>query len=83
MSTRLTGRAAAPGAALAPAFVVTPQPSIEDDLPKERTGTAEEETARLRAALERAEEELREIARTIEVTAGEAEAGIFEAQAEF
>src|SRR5207302_1949667 len=55
VSTRLTGRAAAPGAALAPAFVVTPQQPVEDDLPKERSGPAEEETARLRAALERAE----------------------------
>ena len=83
MSTRLTGRAAAPGAALAPAFVVTPQQPVEDDLPKERSGPAEEETARLRAALERAEEELREIARTVAATAGQAEAEIFEAQSEF
>jgi phosphoenolpyruvate-protein phosphotransferase (PTS system enzyme I) len=83
MSARLTGRAAAPGAALAPAFVVALQVSIEIDLPHGRTGTAEEETARLRAALERAEEELRELARTVEGTAGQDEAGIFEAQAEF
>jgi phosphoenolpyruvate-protein phosphotransferase (PTS system enzyme I) len=83
MSVRLTGRAAAPGAAFAPAFAVAPQPPIENDLPKSRSGTAEEETARLRAALERAEEELRELARTVEATAGEDEAGIFEAQAEF
>jgi phosphoenolpyruvate-protein phosphotransferase len=83
MSARLTGRAAAPGAALAPAFVVAQQVAIEIDLPRVRSGTAEEETARLRAALERAEEELRELARTVEGTAGQDEAGIFEAQAEF
>ena len=83
VSVRLTGRAAAPGAAFAPAFVVAPQPPIENDLPKERSGAAEEETARLRAALERAEEELRELAGTVEATAGVDEAGIFEAQAEF
>jgi phosphotransferase system enzyme I (PtsI) len=83
MSTRLMGRAAAPGAALAPAFVVAPQAPIEDDLPKERSATAEEEATRLRTALRQAEEELREIARTVEATAGENEAEIFEAHAEF
>jgi phosphotransferase system enzyme I (PtsI) len=82
MSTSLMGRAAAPGAALAPAFVVTPQAPL-DDLPKERSGTAEEETARLRTGLERAEMELRELTRTVEATAGPAEAEIFEAHAEF
>jgi phosphotransferase system enzyme I (PtsI) len=82
MSTRLMGRAAAPGAALAPAFVVTPQAPL-DDLPKERSGTAEEETARLRTGLERAEVELRDLSRTVETTAGPAEAEIFEAHAEF
>jgi phosphotransferase system enzyme I (PtsI) len=83
MSTRLMGRAAAPGAALAPAFVVAPQAPIEDDLPKERSATAEGETTRLRTALSQAEEELREIARSVEATAGENEAEIFEAHAEF
>jgi phosphoenolpyruvate-protein phosphotransferase (PTS system enzyme I) len=82
MSTKLTGRAAAPGAALAPAFVVAPQEPI-DDLSKERSGTAEEEIARLRMALERAELELRELTRIVEATAGSAEAEIFEAHAEF
>ncbi|HYT79718.1 MAG TPA: phosphoenolpyruvate--protein phosphotransferase [Actinomycetota bacterium] len=83
MNARLTGRAAAPGAALAPAFVVIQQAPIENDLRRTRSGTVEDETARLQAALERAEEELRELARTVEATAGEEEAGIFEAQAEF
>jgi phosphoenolpyruvate-protein phosphotransferase (PTS system enzyme I) len=83
MSTRITGRAAAPGAALAPAFVVAPQSPIEDDIPKVRSGTAEEEMARLRKALESAEEQLRELVRTVRSTAGEDEAEIFEAHAEF
>ena len=83
MSTRLMGRPAAPGAAVAPAFVVIPQIPLEDDLPKERTGTAEEETVRLRQALDVAEGQLRELSRTVEVTAGEEEAEIFEAHAEF
>jgi phosphotransferase system enzyme I (PtsI) len=82
MSIRLTGRAAAPGAALAPAFVVPPQADIWD-LPKERTVPAEEEAARLRAALVLAESQLRELARTVETTAGQDEAEIFEAHAEF
>lgn len=82
MGTRLEGRAAAPGAALAPAFVVAPE-SLEGDLPKEREDSAEDESARLRQALERAEEELRDLARTVEATAGGEEAEIFEAQAEF
>jgi phosphoenolpyruvate-protein phosphotransferase len=83
MGIRLTGKAAAPGAAFAPAFVVAPQPPIENDLPSARPGTAEEETSRLRTALEQAEKELMELARTFEATAGVDEAGIFEAQAEF
>src|SRR2546427_2141456 len=83
MSVRLTGRAAAPGAAFAPAFVVAPQPPIEDDLPTARSGAADDEIARLRAALKQAEEELEELAQTVGATAGADEAGIFEAQAEF
>jgi phosphotransferase system enzyme I (PtsI) len=83
MSARLSGRAAAPGAALAPAFLVTPQLPSEEDLPKERKQSPEEETARLQKALEQAEEELRDLARTVLATAGEDEAEIFEAHAEF
>jgi phosphoenolpyruvate-protein kinase (PTS system EI component) len=59
------------------------QPSIEAGLPQARTATADEEAARLRGSLERAEEELWELARAVEATAGADEAGIFEAQAEF
>lgn len=83
MSTELRGRAAAPGAALAPAFAVGAQAPLEDDLPKERSVPADEETDRLRTALVRAEEELRGLARVVHATAGEAEAEIFEAHAEF
>ena len=83
MSTRLTGRAAAPGAALAPAFIVASRSPVEDELPRERSGPVEEETARLRAALGRAEAQLRELAGTVEEFAGPAEAEIFEAHAEF
>ena len=83
MSVRLTGRAAAPGAALAPAFVVIPQAATAGDLPTDRTATAEEDTARLRAALGTAEEQLRELAGSVARSAGEEEAEIFEAHAEF
>jgi phosphoenolpyruvate-protein phosphotransferase len=83
MSIRLTGRAAAPGAALAPAYILAPQAPPENELPRDRTGPAEEEAARLRAALARAEAQLRELAEMVEEYAGPAEAEIFEAHAEF
>lgn len=81
MSTKLSGRAAAPGAALAPAFVVAP-PKLPE-LPKTASGTREEEADRLRSALDRAEAELRELAEHVAATAGEEEGEIFEAHAEF
>jgi len=81
VSTRLSGRAAAPGAALAPAFVLAP-PALPD-LPETASGTPEEEIWRLRSALERAEAELRQLAETVTATAGEEEGEIFEAHAEF
>lgn len=83
MSTKLTGRAAAPGAALAPAFVVLAQAPPDGEVPAEPAGPPEEEEGRLRAALKDAEAELRALARTVEGTAGPAEAEIFEAHAEF
>ena len=82
MSIRLAGRAAAAGWALAPGFVVTP-PAPIDDIPKQQGGTAEAEVARLGEALQQAESDLRTLARTVQVTAGQAEAEIFEAHAEF
>ncbi len=82
MSTRLTGRAAAPGAAVAPAFVLSPQPVLTK-LPDVASVAPEEELARLLGALQRAETELRELAVTVSDSAGEDEAEIFEAHAEF
>ena len=82
MSTKLSGRAAAPGAAIAPAFIVTSQPALTD-LPEAASGAPEEERRRLLESLDRAEAELHELARSLRAAVGEEEAGIFEAQAEF
>ena len=82
MSTRLSGRAAAPGAAIAPAFVLAP-PLVLAGLPETASGPPEEELTRLLGALGRAETELRELAQTVTASADEEEAEIFEAHAEF
>jgi phosphotransferase system enzyme I (PtsI) len=82
VSTRVSGRAAAPGAALAPAFVLAP-PLVLTGLPETASGAPEQEFARLLQALERAETELRELAKTVSSSAGEEEGEIFEAHAEF
>jgi phosphoenolpyruvate-protein phosphotransferase len=82
VSTVVVGRAAAPGAAVAPAFVITPRPVLTG-LPERPSGAPDEEAARLRGALERAERELRELAGTVAASAGEEEGEIFEAHAEF
>jgi phosphoenolpyruvate-protein phosphotransferase (PTS system enzyme I) len=82
VSTRLVGRAAAPGAAVAPAFVIAPRPVLTG-LPERPSRAPEEEQARLLRALERAETELRELAETVAASAGEEEGEIFEAHAEF
>lgn len=82
MSTRLSGRAAAPGAAVAPAFVLAPQPVLTK-LPEVASGAPEDERTRLLGALERAEAELRELAERVAASAGEEEGEIFEAHAEF
>jgi phosphoenolpyruvate-protein phosphotransferase len=82
VSTRLSGRPAAPGAALAPAFVMEPQPFL-GGFPETASGGPEEELARLLGALDRAEGELHELARTVSSAAGEDEGEIFEAHAEF
>ncbi len=83
MSIRLTGRAAAPGAALAPAFPVAPALAASAAVPETRLGSADDEKARLAAALERAEGELNLLAERVAKLAGEAEGEIFEAHAEF
>jgi phosphoenolpyruvate-protein phosphotransferase (PTS system enzyme I) len=82
VSTRLSGRAAAPGAAVAPAFVLAPQPVLTK-LPEVASGAPEDERMRLLGALERAEAELRELAERVAASAGEEEGEIFEAHAEF
>ena len=82
MSTRLSGRAAAPGAAIGPAFVLA-RPLVLTNLPEMASGPRKEEQERLLGALGRAETELRELAQTVTASAGEEEGEIFEAHAEF
>ena len=82
MSVRLTGRAAAPGAAIAPAFIVPSEQALTG-FPETSSRPPEEERARLVGALDRAESELHAIARNLRSAVGEQEAEIFEAQAEF
>jgi phosphotransferase system enzyme I (PtsI) len=82
VSSRLSGRAAAPGAAVAPAFVLAPHPVLTK-LPEVASGAPEDERTRLLGALERAEAELRELAERVAASAGEEEGEIFEAHAEF
>lgn len=83
MSVHLSGRAAAPGAALAPAFTVHPPLSAGHTVPEGRSQPAPAETARLTAALEQAEQQLTVLAARVADVAGEDEAEIFEAHAEF
>jgi len=82
VSTRLSGRAAAPGAAIGPAFVLA-RPLVLTNLPEMASGPRKEEQERLLGALGRAETELRELAQTVTASAGEEEGEIFEAHAEF
>ncbi len=79
MSRHLTGRAAAPGVALAPAAVIRP-PTVSDD---GETGTPDEERARLDDALQRAAEQLEELAGHVNQELGADEAEIFEAHGAF
>jgi len=82
MSARLSGRPAAPGVALGPAFVIAPGPALTG-FPETAGGPPEQELARLLGALRRAEDELRALAIEVAASAGEDEAEIFEAHAEF
>lgn len=82
MSAELRGRAAAPGAAVAPVFVLETDAG-HTPIPERRRGSAEAEVARLRSALETAGTQLRELAVKVGQEAGDAEAEIFEAHAEF
>lgn len=79
MTTRLTGRGAAPGAALAPAAVVALRPVESAD----EAGTPEEESERLGAALATAANQLRALADQVTAEIGADEGEIFEAHAEF
>jgi phosphotransferase system enzyme I (PtsI) len=83
MSITLAGRAAAPGAAVGPAFTIEPPAARAEPVPETRAGSAEQERARLQEALDRAEAELRGLAERIAADVGEGEAEIFEAHAEF
>jgi phosphoenolpyruvate-protein phosphotransferase len=82
VSTNLSGRPAAPGVAVAPAFVIAVAPALTD-LPESAGGPPDRELARLVSSLRRAEQELRELAIEVAASAGEDEAAIFEAHAEF
>jgi phosphoenolpyruvate-protein phosphotransferase len=83
VTTTLTGRPAAPGAALALAFALAEAPGADQPLPETRQGDADTEVARLDAALATAGEQLTTLAERVAQSAGEDEAEIFEAHAEF
>ena len=83
MTTTLTGRPAAPGAALALAFALAEAPGADQPLPESRQGDTDTEVARLDAALATAGEQLTTLAERVAESAGEDEAEIFEAHAEF
>jgi phosphoenolpyruvate-protein phosphotransferase (PTS system enzyme I) len=78
----MTGRAAAPGAALAPAFRIEP-PVAPEPPPPARAGSVDDEVARLDRALATAATQLTELAERVTVAVGEDEGEIFEAHAEF
>jgi phosphoenolpyruvate-protein phosphotransferase len=82
VSTQLSGRAAAPGVALAPAFLLA-GPDVPLEVPQTRTGSVDDEVARLDAALATAEEQLTALAARVTDAIGEDEGEIFEAHAEF
>jgi phosphoenolpyruvate-protein phosphotransferase len=83
MSVRLTGRAAAPGVAVGPAFVIerrkppTAPPAVGESM------DPQQEKERLREALDTGQRELRHIAKSVAEAAGEEEGEIFEAHADF
>ena len=83
MSTTLHGRAAAPGVALAPTFVLSAESDETVPIPTDRQGSSDAEVARLTDALAKAEAQLRDLAEQVADSAGEDEADIFDAHAEF
>jgi phosphoenolpyruvate-protein phosphotransferase len=82
VSTQLSGRAAAPGVALAPAFLLA-GPDVPLEVPQTRAGSVDDEVARLDSALATAEEQLTALAARVTDAIGEDEGEIFEAHAEF
>jgi phosphotransferase system enzyme I (PtsI) len=82
MSTRLQGRGASPGAALAPVFLVLPRAAPTERAPGDR-GKPDEEYARAVAALDATEEALIQLSEKVAADAGEEEAAIFMAHADF
>jgi phosphoenolpyruvate-protein phosphotransferase len=84
VSTRLKGRAASPGVALAPAFVVRPAHAREatDGASRPATVDPQTERARAEAALEQTEARLAELADQMRDQLGD-EADIFLAHADF
>jgi phosphoenolpyruvate-protein phosphotransferase len=80
VSGPLPGRAASPGAALGPAFVIAPRVAAME---ANTTDDPEAERERVDDALERAAADLEELADTVGEDAGEEQAEIFMAHAEF
>jgi len=83
MSVRLSGRAAAPGVAVAPAFVIEHRRQTAAPEPPLGVVDPRREKERLREALDTAGRELRDIAKSVAEAAGEEEGEIFEAHADF
>ena len=82
MSTTLTGRAASPGVAIAPAFVIEPREHV-DERADAADLNAEEQKGRVDEALSTTEEQLGEVADKMADEVGEEEAAIFMAHADF
>lgn len=82
MSTTLTGRAASPGVAIAPAFVIEPRDDT-DEGDETADLTPEEHKERADEALSTTEESLGEVADKMAEDVGEEEAAIFMAHADF
>jgi phosphotransferase system enzyme I (PtsI) len=83
MSRRLVGRAAAPGVAVAPAFVIERGPKETPGEPSRVGADPQHEKERLHYALDTAARELRDIAKSVAEAAGDEEGEIFEAHADF
>lgn len=83
MSEKLRGRAAAPGVAVAPAFVIERHREKAASEAPRAVADPEQQKERLGEALESAQRELRDIAKSVAEVAGEEEGEIFDAHADF